>query len=88
MGTPTISGFVLYAERSLRVGRHDVVGGGDLGIHAVAGPNAGPQAQIAERASIEPDRTVFAPSVSLGRDVRLGPIEANRSSMTASRSAR
>ena len=76
-GAPNISGFVLYAERSLRVGRHGVVSGGDLGIHAVTGPNAGPQARLADRASIEPDRTVFAPSISLGRDVRLGPVEAN-----------
>jgi hypothetical protein len=76
-GVPIISGFVLYAERSLRVGRHVVVGGGDLGIHSIAAADSGPQARIADWASIEPDRTVFAPSVWLGRDVRIGAMETN-----------
>jgi Pro-kumamolisin, activation domain len=76
-GEPVISGFVLYAERSLRVGRDDVVRGGDLGVHAVAQRGAAAQAEIAEHASIEPDHTVFSPSVALGRDVRIGAIEAN-----------
>ena len=76
-GEPVISDFVLYAERSLRVGRHAIVRGGDVGVHAIAQRDSGAQAEIAERASIEPDHTVFSPSVALGRDVRIGAIEAN-----------
>jgi hypothetical protein len=74
---PIISGFVLYAERNLRVGRDDIVRGGDLGVHAIARLASGGQAEIADRASIEPDRTVFSPSIVLGRDVRIGAMETN-----------
>src|SRR5580658_6931693 len=76
-GGPSINNFVLYAERSLRVGRHDAISGADLGIHAITRAGSGPQALIGDRASIEPDRTVFSPSISLGRDVRIGAMEAN-----------
>ena len=74
---PIISGFVLHAERSLRVGRDDIVRGGDLGVHAIARLDSGGQAEIADRASIEPHRTVFSPSIVLGRDVRIGAMETN-----------
>jgi hypothetical protein len=74
--TPVISGFVLYAERTIRVGRHDAASGGDIGVHAVA-KGDGPQVTIADSAAIEPDRVVYAPSLALGRDVRIGAMEAN-----------
>jgi Pro-kumamolisin, activation domain len=74
---PVISGFVLYAEKSMSVGRHDVVSGGDLGVHAVAKADSGPQAEIADCVSIEPDHVVYSPSLVLGRDVRIGAMEAN-----------
>jgi hypothetical protein len=85
---PSINGFVLYAERNLRVGRHDMVGGGDLGVHAIAKPDSRAQAEIAERASIEPDRTVFSPSIALGAMCASVRWRRTRSAMMASRSVR
>ena len=74
---PSITDFVMYSERSIRVGRRARVFGGDIGVHAVAQSSFGFQLTIGSETVIEPSHPVFSPSISLGRGVRLGSMSAN-----------
>jgi Pro-kumamolisin, activation domain/Subtilase family len=74
---PSISDFVLYAERRVILGHSAHVEGGAVGVHAVAEPAFGVQLRIGSESRLDRARDVYSPSVSLGRDVELGVIQAN-----------
>jgi hypothetical protein len=74
---PSISDFVLYAERGIVLGHSVRVECGAVGVHAIAQPEFGPQLKIGSQSRLDPDRDVYSPSVSLGPDVDLGVIQAN-----------
>ncbi|MGC2525599.1 MAG: hypothetical protein WA417_23595, partial [Stellaceae bacterium] len=76
--TPVLASFVLYAERSVRLGERGRVWGGDVGVHAIAEAAYGAQLRICRRCDIDPCRNLYAPSVLLAREVRLGVLQANR----------
>ena len=76
--TPVLASFVLYAERSVRLGERGRVWGGDVGVHAIAEAAYGAQLRIGRRCDIDPCRNLYAPSVALAREVRLGILQANR----------
>jgi len=75
--TPKISDFVLYAERSISLGTHDTVFRGDIGVHSIAESSFGVQLKVGTDSILEKSHTVFSPSVSLGRDVRVGTVRTN-----------
>ncbi|MGH9430214.1 MAG: S53 family peptidase [Terriglobia bacterium] len=74
---PSISDFVLYAERRIVLGHRAHVCCGAVGVHAIAEPDFGVQLKIGSESRLDPARDVYSPSVSLGRDVHLGVIQAN-----------
>jgi len=75
--SPPLSGFVLYAERSLRLGVRTHVKGGDLGVHAIAERRQAVQMIIGHSGDIDPCRNIYAARVQLGRHVSLGTIQCN-----------
>jgi hypothetical protein len=61
--TPNIDRFVLYAERSIKIGEHSHVHEGDIGVRTPVAPQPGAyQLLVARHAEC---RNLFAPSVSL-----------------------
>jgi Pro-kumamolisin, activation domain/Subtilase family len=75
--SPALAGFLLYAERSIRLGERCFASGGDIGIHAIADSSYGTQAHIGSESVIDPCRNIYAPSICLGRDVVLGIIQTD-----------
>jgi len=75
--SPTVASFLLYAERSVCLGERCHAQGGNIGVHAIAQTAYGAQLQIGACSDIDPCHTLYAPSLRLGRDVKLGVIQAN-----------
>ncbi len=81
---PNISTFVLYAERSVRLGEHNRVGEeededdsqGDIGVRSAAA-SGGTQVMIGRNSHLPEDRSVFSPSVSLDDDAVAGNLETD-----------
>jgi hypothetical protein len=79
---PTISSFVLYAERSITIDRKSVVCGGDIGVRSSA-------TRIASQLTMGPEdfsdlsHNLLAPSVTLNEDTRVGTVQANTLNGTA-----
>jgi hypothetical protein len=72
---PLMRKFVAYADRSLTLGTGVHVNGGDLGVASAVG--AGPQLTVGASDVIDPQRTLFSPSVSLGAQAQVGPVATN-----------
>lgn len=72
--TPHIGDFVLYGERSVKLGAHDTVTGGDLGVRT-SSPSFGTQAVIGGSSSVQTTHNVIAPSVSLASLAAVGDVE-------------
>lgn len=75
--SPTIGNFVLYAERSINVGSHDQVTGGDVGIAAVAVSSFGDQLTLSDHVQVDPAHNVLSPSVTLGPKCQVGDVQAD-----------
>jgi hypothetical protein len=76
-GSPKISEFVLYAERSVRMGECDTAFGGDIGVRSTAEQGFGIQLKIGAGSVVQRSQSVLSPSVLLGRNVRIGVVETN-----------
>ncbi len=74
---PAISTFVLYAERSATLGVGDHSLGGDIGVAATAPSSFGTQLKVGNLDGLDPLRTLFAPSVSLGTLAVVGGVDTN-----------
>src|SRR5258708_24946585 len=74
--SPKISDFVLYAERSIKMGHHSHTEGGEVGVRtAMAKSRPGvAQLQLEEHAKCG---TVFSPSTSMENDAEIGKIWTN-----------
>ena len=77
-GALPLTGFALYAERSLRLGRCGTVEGGGLGVRATTKDGEKAQLSIGAHSWIDPKRLVAGPSVGLGDDVVVGLIATDR----------
>lgn len=75
--TPTISTFVAYAELSLTLGTGVQSLGGDFGVAAVGAPGVGAQLIVGNQDNLDPQHTLYAPSVSLGSTSLVGDVAAN-----------
>lgn len=73
-----IGQFVLYAERSLSLGDFSRVCRGDLGVRSFGDTPAGSQLKIGSDIFIQPNHSLFAPSVLVGRNVTLGAVQTNQ----------
>jgi hypothetical protein len=76
--TLTVSEFVVYAERRLDIGECGKVRRGDLGVRSLADKSAGAQLKIGKNSVVDPKHIVIAPSVTIGRDVKLGAVRADQ----------
>ncbi len=74
---PTISEFVLYAARSVTLGKGDHVQGGNIGVAALAVPGFGPQLVVGDYSFVDPRDDLLAPSVQLGKDAFVGDVETS-----------
>ncbi len=74
---PTISDFVLYAERSVTLGKGDRIQGGDIGVAALAVQSFGPQLTVGDASFVDPNEDLLAPSVQLGKDASVGDVETS-----------
>lgn len=77
-GQMKLSGFALYAERSLRLGECDRVQGGGIGVRSVSEPAADWKLRIGNGAHIDLAQIAAAPSVSIGDGVAVGLIATDR----------
>jgi hypothetical protein len=76
--TLTVSEFVVYAERSLDIGECGKVRRGDLGVRSLADKSGGAQLKIGKNSFVDFEHIVIAPSVTIGRDVKLGAVRADQ----------
>src|SRR5262249_38719763 len=74
---PLSRAFVAYAQQSLTFGSGDHVFGGDVGVAALSSPSAGSQLVIRPSHAFDPQRGVFAPSVSVGSQAQVGNVSTN-----------
>ncbi len=74
----TVGEFVLYAERSLNVGECGDLRRGDLGVRSLGEKSLGVQLTIGKDSSVDPEHVVIAPSVTVGRNVKLGMVRADQ----------
>jgi len=74
--TPSLSTFVAYAELSMTLGSGVQSLGGDIGVAAVGAPSIGTQLTVGSQDVLDPQHTLFAPSVSIGANALVGDVEA------------
>lgn len=74
--TPKISDFVLYAERSIKIGHRSHTEGGEVGVRTAMAParQGAAQLQLEEHAKCG---VAFSPSTSLENDAEVGEIWTN-----------
>jgi hypothetical protein len=75
---PTISQFVLYAERRMALGDCVSVRQGDLGVRSFAETSQSAQLKIGMDSFIQPSHAAFSPSVAVGHNVTLGMIDTDQ----------
>ena len=75
--SPTIANFVLYGERSVKLGDHDLVVGGDVGVAAPAPASFGSQLIVGDFSQIDPLRNLLSPSTALGAHALVGDVQTN-----------
>lgn len=76
ISSPAINNFVLYAERGIAIGRHDVICGGDIGVRSTA-VNAPSQLTAGPDAFSDLSHNLLTPSITLNEDTRVGAVQAN-----------
>jgi hypothetical protein len=69
--------FVAYAQQRITLGTGNHVVGGDLGIASIAPAGMGPQLTVGASDIVDPQRTLFAPSISLGAQAQVGNVDTN-----------
>jgi hypothetical protein len=74
---PPDGGVVLYAERSVTIGDHSQIAGGDTTVAKVAPPSFGPQLLVGVHVSVESNTNLIAPSVTLGQHDDVGNVQTN-----------
>jgi kumamolisin len=75
--SPIIGNFVLYAERSVRLGEQDQVRYGDIGVAAIAVSSFGPQLTVGQQVQISQGNNLLAPSVVLEPQCQVGDVQTN-----------
>jgi hypothetical protein len=74
---PVLASFVLYGERSIRLGERGHVQGGDVGVQAVAQSSTGAQVRIGACSVVDECYNVYSPSICLGGGITLGVVQTN-----------
>ena len=74
----TLTQFVLYAEARLQLGPCARVRGGDLGVRSVSDQINTGQLRIGSDSVVQPTRTIYAPAITLGRNVAVGALGTSR----------
>lgn len=74
---PTITDFVLYAERSVKLGRDDRVRGGDVGVATLAMQSFGTQLIVGEHSFVDSEQDLLAPSIQLDAHSLVGDVETS-----------
>ena len=72
---PTIGNFVLYAERSIKLGAFDQVTGGDVGVAATAVSSFGPQLVVGDHVQVDTANSLLSPSTTLGSKAQVGDVQ-------------
>jgi hypothetical protein len=69
--------FVLYAQRSIAIGIHTTVTGGDLGVEYPAPSNGQAQLMVGDFDQTDSTHSLLSPSVSLGPHAQVGDVQTN-----------
>jgi hypothetical protein len=75
--SPQLGNFLIYAERSVKLGTTALLFGGDVGVHRAAPASFGPQAVFGPTSALDSARTLFSPSVSLAFGSSVAHTETN-----------
>jgi hypothetical protein len=73
--TPSLEQFALYAEHSVSLGDWDEVHSGDVGVRMTAPAAFGDQLLLGRRVETSRQQLLYAPSVSVGDDARVGLLQ-------------
>ena len=74
---PAIGDFVVYAQRKVKLGDHNSVGGGDVGVARPAPSDIGPQLVVQRRSLVDPNHSLIAPSIKLENRARVGDVQTD-----------
>jgi hypothetical protein len=74
---PKISDFALYGVQGVSVGSYSHVGGGDIGVVAVAQATFGTQLVIADHVQVDSTHNLLAPSTTLGDGASVGDVQTD-----------
>jgi hypothetical protein len=74
---PSVSTFVLYAERSVTFADHDSVFFGDVGVRTPAVSTFGTQLAVGPYSAVDSGFNLLAPSVALGPNSRVGDVQTS-----------
>lgn len=75
--SPSMPNFVLYAQRSIQVGSHDSVSGGDLGVRSSTTAAFGSQLVLSDHVAVDTNHNLLAPSITLGAHSAVGDVQTN-----------
>jgi hypothetical protein len=75
--SPTLSTFVVFGARSVRLGAGDVIVGGDIGAGTSAPANFGRQLIVGNSVSGDPSHNLLSPSVSLAAGASVGTVQSH-----------
>ncbi len=68
---------MLYAERSVKLGKGDRIQGGNVGVAALAVQSFGPQLVVGDSSFVDPEQDLIAPSVQLDKEAFVGDVETS-----------
>ena len=74
---PTIDDFVIVAQRKVRLGDHNMIGGGDVGVARPAASDVGSQLIVGRKTGIDPGHTLIAPSIRLEQHAHVGDVQTD-----------
>jgi alpha-tubulin suppressor-like RCC1 family protein len=76
--SPKIGNFVVYAQRSVKLGASTRTSGGDVGVRAVATSGFGAQLIVGASSSLDAAHNLLAPSVTLGLLSAVGDVQTSQ----------
>ncbi len=73
--SPQLNTFALIAQKSIAVGNHVSLEGGDVGVTSIAPNGFGPQLTIGHDVTMDVAHDLIAPSISLGKQTTVGEVD-------------
>jgi hypothetical protein len=75
---PTLDTFVLYGERSVKIGQDTTVSGGNVGVLGAAPTVFGVQLTLDDHVTVDKLHNLFSPTIAVGLQSTAGDVQANK----------